>query len=50
MTRQVRLRQERGQWIIEDVATGLYLAGFPTEAARALYLTFADQRGWQVVP
>ena len=49
MTRRVRLLHARGQFIIEDVATGLYLAGFQTLEARALYLTFPEQRAWQVV-
>ncbi len=47
--RRVRLRQVAGQFIIEDVALDLYLAGFPTAEARALYLTFPEQRAWQVV-
>ena len=49
MTRRVRLLHAGGQWIIEDVATGIYLAGFSTEAARALYLTFPEPSTWQVV-
>ena len=47
--RRVRLLHAGGQFIIEDVALGMYLAGFSTPEARALYLTFPEPRTWQVV-
>lgn len=49
MTRRVRLLHAGGQWIIEDVALGMYLAGFGSAEARAFYLTLPEPRTWQVV-